>query len=88
MKSEFLDPLVRINKMKFLTSDDIRIGSKTHLACLDIREKKSPKLTEIFKPNNPVLNLRSDQERVLVFELDLKPGQKVLESLFAGLEAY
>ena len=54
-KSEFLDPLVRINKMKFLTSPDIRLANQTHFACLDIRLKKVPKLTDIFKLNNPVL---------------------------------
>ena len=52
-KSEFLDPLVQINKMKFLTSSDIRIASQVKFACLDIRQRKTPKLTEIFYPNNP-----------------------------------
>ena len=54
-KSEFLDPLVRINRMKFLTSADIGIANQSRFACLDIRQRKVPKLTEIFKPNNPEL---------------------------------
>ena len=74
MRSEFLDPLVRINKMKFLTSEDIRVGSKTRFVCIDIREKKVPRLTEIFRPNNPVLGMKSDENRVKVYPLDLKPG--------------
>ena len=48
-KSEFLDPIVRINKMKFLTSSDIRVASNVKYTCLDLRLKKSPKLSEIFK---------------------------------------
>ena len=54
-KSEFLDPLVRINKMKFLTSSDIRVANQTRFACLDLRQRKQPKLTEIFRQNNPKL---------------------------------
>ena len=36
-KSEFLDPLVRISQMKFLTSPDIRIANCAKFALLDIR---------------------------------------------------
>ena len=54
-RSEFLDPLVRINKMKFLTSADIRIASEMRFACLDIRMKKVPSLLEIFDANNTLL---------------------------------
>ena len=43
---------MRINKMKFLTSSDIRVSSNTKYACLDLRVKKSPKLSEIFKIKN------------------------------------
>ena len=70
-KSEFLDPLVRINKMKFLTSPDIRIANQTRFAILDIRLRKLPKLTEIFKKDNPMLPQRAGLETIPVFEVDL-----------------
>ena len=41
--------------MKFLTSPDIRVANQTRFALLDIRIRKQPKLTEIFKADNPVL---------------------------------
>lgn len=85
-QSDFIDPLVRINKMKFLTSEDIRVASKTKFACLDIRLKKVPKLTDIFKPNNPVLP--QTKEVVPVFELDLQPKQVLKEHHFKSLEGY
>ena len=48
-KDEFLDPLVRITQMKFMTSAEIHIAHGVRFACLDIRVKKAPRLTEIFK---------------------------------------
>ena len=48
-KSEFLDPLVRITQMKFMTSADIHIAHNVRFACLDLRVRKVPRLTEIFK---------------------------------------
>ena len=65
---------MRINKLKFLTSPDIRLANLSRFACLDIRLKKVPKLTEIFKANNPVLRQRPKSEVIPVFELDLKPN--------------
>ena len=53
-KDEFLDPLVRITQMKFMTSAEIHIAHGVKFACLDIRLKKAPRLTEIFK--RPSLN--------------------------------
>ena len=87
-KSEFLDPLVRINRMKFLTSADIGIANQSRFACLDIRQRKVPKLTEIFKPNNPDLPQIPDRETIPVFEVDLQPGQHLREQYFGNLEGY
>ena len=57
-QSEFLDPLVRISQMKFLTTPDIRVANCAKFACLDIRQRKQPPLSEIFRDNNPALAQR------------------------------
>ena len=78
-KSEFLDPLVRINQMKFMTSADIHIAHNVKFACLDLRVRKVPRLTEIFK--QPAMHRLEQQQRatdfVPVLELDPTPGQKL-----------
>ena len=45
--------------MKFLTSSDIRISSNTKYACLDLRVKKSPKLSDLFKIENAIPGQKS-----------------------------
>ena len=85
-KSDFLDPLVRINGMKFLTSKDTRIAHYSRFACLDLRLKKVPKLTEIFRPNNPAL--AKGQGMMPVFELDLQVGQHLREHHFDSMSGY
>ena len=47
-----------------------------------------PKLTDIFKPNNPNLPLIPNKEILPVFELDLQPGQQLREQYFKNLEGY
>ena len=48
-KSEIMDPLFKINTMKFMTSGDLKVASSVNFALLDIRTSKRPKLLEIFK---------------------------------------
>ena len=78
-KSEFLDPLVRINQMKFMTSTDIHIANNVKFACLDLRARKAPRLTEIFK--QPAMYRLEQSQRatdfVPVLEIDIAPGQKL-----------
>ena len=78
-KSEFLDPLERINQMKFMTSADIRVAHGVKFACLDLRVRKVPRLTEIFK--QPVMYSLEQRQRatdfVPVLEIEVTPGQKL-----------
>ena len=74
--------------MKFLTSPDIRVANQTRFALLDIRIRKQPKLTEIFKADNPVKPQRLGYETIPVFELEVTNGQQLKEQHFAGLVGY
>ena len=82
-KSEFLDPLVRINQMKFMTSADIQVAHNVKFACLDLRVRKAPRLTDIFKQPSSMRRLDQSQQSsratdfVPVLELDGTPGQKL-----------
>ena len=89
-KSEFLDPLVRINQMKFMTSADIGIANNVKFACLDIRARKAPRLTDIFKQPS-MARLGQTQKAtdfVPVLELEGKPGEKLAPQQFQGLVGY
>lgn len=44
-----MDPLFKINTMKFMTSADLKIANQVRFAVLDIRTVKKPRLSEIFK---------------------------------------
>jgi hypothetical protein len=48
-KSEFLDPLVKINTLKYMTSNDLKVSANVKFALLDLRHMKRPKLADIFK---------------------------------------
>ena len=48
-KSEFLDPLVRINTLKYMASNDLKVSANVKFALLDLRHQKKPKLSDIFK---------------------------------------
>lgn len=71
-----MDPLVRITQMKFMTSGEIRIAHGVKFACLDIRLKKVPRLTEIFKrhPPSKAQQQRPVADPVPVMELEIQPG--------------
>jgi len=43
-RSEFLDPLSRINTLKFMTSNDLKVSANVRFALLDLRHVKKPKL--------------------------------------------
>lgn len=86
VKSEFLDPLVRINKMKRMTSEEIGVAFQCRFACVDLRVRKQPKLTEIFNTSNT--NLPHSAYPVPVVELNVTHGQRLRESSFAAFTKY
>ena len=45
----YLDPLVRINTLKFMTSTDLRVASNVKFALVDLRYMKKPRLCDIYK---------------------------------------
>lgn len=62
-----MDPLFKINTMKFMTSSDLKVATSVKFALLDIRISKRPKLLEIFKDAKG--SRREDAPQI--FEIDI-----------------
>lgn len=45
--SEVIDPLLKINTMKFMTSVDLKVATQVKFALVDLRLQKKPRLKEI-----------------------------------------
>jgi hypothetical protein len=48
-RSEFLDPLVRISTLKYMTSPDLKVAASVNFALLDLRYHKKPRLPDVMK---------------------------------------
>lgn len=83
-KSDVMDPLFKINTMKFMTSPDLKIANQVKFAILDIRTVKKPRLTEIFKDQK-----NSKKENYIpILELDYNKRKNLKIQDFAAISDY
>jgi len=75
-KSEFLDPLVRINTLKYMASNDLKVSANVRFALLDLRHLKKPKLTDIFKQVSKKM-----QQKINIPVIEISTTTKTLPTL-------
>lgn len=44
-----LEPLYKINSLKFMTSSEIKVASQVQFVLVDVRVNKKPRLKECFR---------------------------------------
>jgi hypothetical protein len=79
-KSEFLDPLARINTLKFMTSNDLKVAANVKFALLDLRVTKKPKLADIFKQV-----AKKMQQKITIPVVEVSKGPPTMSQLCTAL---